>query len=49
MVLFLPGFLFVFGGSFLNVPVPVSDRRHSHCNRFLFLIYHKVRKAGQQA
>ena len=28
---------------------PVSDRRHAHCNRFLFLIYHKVRKAGQQA
>lgn len=47
MVLFLPGFLFVFGGSFLNIPV--SDRRHSHYNRFLFLIYHKVRKAGQQA
>lgn len=43
----LLGFLFVFGGSFLNIPVPVSDRRHAHCNRFLFLIYHKARKAGQ--
>ncbi len=26
---------------------PVPDRRHYHCNRFLFLIYYKMRKAGQ--
>lgn len=25
---------------------PVPDRRHYHCNRFLFLIYYKMRKAG---